>query len=32
MIALIFAVLGGVLFVGRQEFAEILASFLGRSK
>jgi hypothetical protein len=32
MIALFFAVIGGVLFVGRQEFSEILASFVGRSK
>jgi len=32
MIALFAAVLGAVLFVGRQEFSEILASFLGRSK
>lgn len=30
MIALLFAVAGGVLFIGRREFAEILASAMSR--
>jgi hypothetical protein len=32
LIALFFAVLGTVLFFGRREFAEVLASFMGRLK
>jgi hypothetical protein len=30
MIALLFAIAGGILFIGRREFAEILASAMSR--
>jgi hypothetical protein len=30
MIALLFAIAGGIMFIGRREFAEILASAMSR--